>query len=451
MNFRTAIVIFWTIVRKEILSTYTNRNFVLLILVTPVVLALVLGAASSGLSSANPPSLNTPIAIVNQDGGNGSTNFGQLFETVLIPAAAKQNPLTAQNIACNPNAAGGASNALPAIEAVKIDDADTARRSVEDGKFAAAIVVPPDFSRKVGYTLTHRTVEPTEVEVYANSGNPLAASLVRSIAESITIQIVTGNIAVAATFEALEQHFGAQGALAALDSAFMARLACAFDPSFGSIQLEHQYIADTKTGFDFFSYIASGQAMFFLLFVALRGVTDILNEKRQGTFQRLIVAPIPRYMILVGKLGGTFVNCLLQLVVLYIALSVVRLVLKNDFQPIWGVDVIRIGLVMLAATFAASGLGMLVMAAARNPQQADALTGLLTTLMAALGGAFFPVQSVPVVNLVAKLSLTYWGSDALYRLAAGQGDVGLDLLMLIVLGGIMFGLGVWLFARRQEV
>jgi len=63
-----------------------------------------------------------------------------------------------------------------------------------------------------------------------------------------------------------------------------------------------------------------------------------------------------------------------------------------------------------------------------------------------LGGAFGFV----LPTSVAVFSLVYWGRQAFLSLSRGDSDIGLNLLVLVVLGLIMYVLGVILFNRRFD-
>jgi hypothetical protein len=67
--------------------------------------------------------------------------------------------------------------------------------------------------------------------------------------------------------------------------------------------------------------------------------------------------------------------------------------------------------------------------------------------MALLGGAF----GFAVPEVLARLSILYWGTNAFQKLAANQTDIGLNLVVLVAFGGILFAIGFWLFNRRLEV
>jgi hypothetical protein len=80
---------------------------------------------------------------------------------------------------------------------------------VERGEYAALIVIPADFSARLSPaidfagTASSEPVAPTSVEIYANEGAPVSASIVRSVVEGFVDRLVGGNIAISASINAL--------------------------------------------------------------------------------------------------------------------------------------------------------------------------------------------------------------------------------------------------------
>ena len=65
---------------------------------------------------------------------------------------------------------GNSTSLQDLTEAVLLDDAKAAREGVNNGTYAAAIIIPQDFSQKATIGPTKFTIEPTSIEVYANGG-----------------------------------------------------------------------------------------------------------------------------------------------------------------------------------------------------------------------------------------------------------------------------------------
>ena len=67
------------------------------------------------------------------------------------------------------------------------------------------------------------------------------------------------------------------------------------------------------------TFYAAGMAVFFLFFTVQFGVSSILDERRDGTLARMLVAPIRRSAVLGGKLLTSVVLGVMSMVVLAVA------------------------------------------------------------------------------------------------------------------------------------
>src|SRR5689334_1306888 len=83
----------WAITWKELYTTFTDRNLILIMIVTPLALATIIGAAFSGFirGGNDVPVQDIPVAVVNLDAGteaNGQKfNNGDIIANLLVPYA----------------------------------------------------------------------------------------------------------------------------------------------------------------------------------------------------------------------------------------------------------------------------------------------------------------------------------------------------------------------------
>jgi ABC-2 type transport system permease protein len=187
--------------------------------------------------------------------------------------------------------------------------------------------------------------------------------------------------------------------------------------------------------------------MFFALFTGQLGILCMYEERKNWTLQRLVASPTPRWAIFGGKLVGVIASVLFQLLALIIALILVGSLLSGKITMIWGNDFFRLAILLLAVSTSVGGLGMLLAGVLRSIEQANIVASVLNMGLGVLGGAF----AFQLPRSVASVSLIYWGREAFQRLAAGNPDITLHLVVLFGQGILMFGLGLWLFMRRFEV
>jgi ABC-2 type transport system permease protein len=190
--------------------------------------------------------------------------------------------------------------------------------------------------------------------------------------------------------------------------------------------------------------LIGGWAMQFLLFALSASAASLFHEKDQGIFQRILSGPVPRATILWSKFLFGLVLGLFQLLVLFLAGSILFKV------PILA----HLPLLALACVFAAascSAFGMLLASVAGTPEMARSLSTFAILLMSALGGAWFPIGFMPkFMQDISRLTLVYWSIDGFGRAFAPHAAVGALLPGLGILAGMtaaLLGLAWWRFRR----
>jgi ABC-type transport system involved in multi-copper enzyme maturation permease subunit len=141
---------------------------------------------------------------------------------------------------------------------------------------------------------------------------------------------------------------------------------------------------------------------------------------------------------------GTFVTVVVQLIFLFIGFTLVASLLSGTLTLIWGTDWLGILMVTLAASLSVTGLGTITAAAAKNPEQASTIGTIIAMLMAVLGGAFGFRLGPPM----EYASVIYWGTDAYTQLAAGVNEYWSNVVILLAVGVLTFGIGLLIFFRR---
>ncbi|MFG1299031.1 ABC transporter permease [Xanthobacter sp. V3C-3] len=196
------------------------------------------------------------------------------------------------------------------------------------------------------------------------------------------------------------------------------------------------------------SYYAGAIAMLFLLFSAVQGAAGLVDERRTGVFDRVVMARGGAAALVAGKLGF--------LVLQGLALSAVLFAVA---QLVYGVHVVRhLGtfvLVATAASAAAAGIALPIAAAARTRQQANTLSNFTVLLLSAVGGSMVPRFLMPEwLQQVGAFTPTAWGIEAfqgaLWRgEALGELAPSLGVLLVYALAGAL--LTLWLIRRQVRL
>jgi ABC-2 type transport system permease protein len=171
----------------------------------------------------------------------------------------------------------------------------------------------------------------------------------------------------------------------------------------------------------------------------------IVFERRIGSLERLLLAPMRLPALLAGKLlGGMVFGLTVALVVLIIALAVFGASNVNWFLLV-------LALLLSAAAF--SAMGAFVSVAVKEVFEAQTLANFIRFPMMFLGGVFIPVASLPLgLRIVARLlPLTYAVEALRTALTGGKLAAGvLDLAVLALFAAILFNLATHMLARRLD-
>jgi len=171
----------------------------------------------------------------------------------------------------------------------------------------------------------------------------------------------------------------------------------------------------------------------------------IVFERRLGSLERLLLAPVRLPALLAGKLlGGMAFGLTVTLVVLVISLAVFGST---------GTNWLMLVLALLLSATAFSAMGAYVSVAVREVFEAQTLANFIRFPMMFLGGVFVPLASMPVwlQSLARLFPLTYSVETLRAALSGGSwATAALDLGALAVFSVTLFVLAVYTLARRIE-
>lgn len=185
-----------------------------------------------------------------------------------------------------------------------------------------------------------------------------------------------------------------------------------------------------------------GYTVFGIFFIVQILAASILQEKQDGTFRRLLVAPLSRPSLLIGKLAPYYLVNIIQVVVMF---AVGRII----FGMSLGHAPMGLLLVTLSVAAASTGMGLLVTALGKTPAQISGVSTLLALTLSAIGGMMVPTFAMPpFMQLLSKISPHYWAlvgyQDIIVR-GLGTGEVVPEASILLGFAIVFFGFAVWQF------
>jgi ABC-2 type transport system permease protein len=216
-----------------------------------------------------------------------------------------------------------------------------------------------------------------------------------------------------------------------------------------------QVIGSLAPGVDFMAFMYPGIVAQAVLTSSLFAGVSVVWDREFGFLREILVAPIGRTGIVLGKAIGATATGLLQVLLMLV------------LAPILGVPLdlgIVLGLVPVVIILALglSGLGILIASFMTSQQGFQLVIQLLIFPLIFLAGVFFPVGNVPDwLEVISKVNPLTYGVDAIRQIFLGTlpgigvtiGDHRVTLVEEIAiigaLGVVLLGSAVLAFNRQE--
>ena len=402
----------WYIARKDLLQTLKDRNSFFLLLVMPLVLITVIGFAFGSFSGSGSSQIAITVAVSNQDNG-----------------IVGKNVLRALNIN---------TNALK-ITVTQYSDPNTVKDQVaNNSNVNAGVVIPAGASNALEAASSTGTLPKNLVQVYSLPGtSDTRPTIIQNIVTNVLTSEVAGSTAVGQVYSVCNQP-GNHCAQSSINTQTIASAVGQASVTGGSAAVQ-TLTAGKAVQYNTFDQVVPGYAIFFALFSINAVAGTILQEKEDGTFRRLLIAPVQRYALLGGKLLAQFILTLAQLAVLF-GIGYFAFHLNVGSWP--GLIALLIG-----ASFATTGLGILLVSVVKTRRQLNPIVTLVVLITSSIGGAWWPLFLEPQwMQNIAKLGVTAWAMEGLN----GVMILGKDFLQIVpdVLGLFAYGIICFFIATR---
>lgn len=180
----------------------------------------------------------------------------------------------------------------------------------------------------------------------------------------------------------------------------------------------------------------------------LFGTTSLLSvtvtfEKKNRSFERLLLAPIPLELLMLAKTGGAILFGVANAFVPV----VIAAFLVDLSHVIWSAFIPAVLMIAVASTF----LGLFIAVAFSEVFEAQTFSNFFRFPMIFLCGLFFPIEKLPVFlrPLSYILPLTY-GADVLHGTVHARHTMpfALDLSILGAFCIGLFGASLWNIKRK---
>jgi ABC-2 type transport system permease protein len=198
-------------------------------------------------------------------------------------------------------------------------------------------------------------------------------------------------------------------------------------------------------GPDYRRYLFPGTAVLILLFAAIFSTISIIEDRREGFLQSVLVSPIPRTAIVAGKVAGGAGLAFVQAVV-FLALA-----------PLAGIRFsaagLALALLLLALlSVALTALGFAIAWSLDSTQGFHAVMNLFLIPLWLLSGAFFPESGTPGwLKWVMAVNPLSYGVAALRRAISGRSSgppMAVCLAVTLAFTVVLFAIAAAVASRR---
>lgn len=154
--------------------------------------------------------------------------------------------------------------------------------------------------------------------------------------------------------------------------------------------------------------------MFAVFFIVVSLAGNIIKEREEGSFIRLLTMPCPYWLYILSKIITYLAVCLLQLALM--------LLMGIFILPLLGLPALELGhsllallLMCISASLAAIGYGIAIGKIATTHQQASIFGSISVVILAAIGGVWIPTFIMPhAMQIISMLSPLNWGLSGFY-------------------------------------
>jgi len=288
-------------------------------------------------------------------------------------------------------------------------------RLIDRGSAKVGVVIPPDFARRLAR-------QAAEVQVIVDASDPQVATSAINAASSLgaqrSLEIITKTL---------------EG------TTLGRRTGVPFD-----VRVRAWYNPDLVSAI----FIVPGLIGALLMQTTITAMAvSVVREREKGTLEALIVSPIRRWELLLGKIIPNLLVAYGQMTMaLIVAHFVFDVPIRGSLPLLYG-----LALVFMMGTL---GIGIFVSAAARTVPQAMQMAFLTFLPSIYLSGLLFPIEGMPTgaQYLASIIPLTYFLRivRGIILKGVGFGDLWPSLLPLLAFGVVIFSLAVIKFRKQLD-
>jgi ABC-2 type transport system permease protein len=216
-----------------------------------------------------------------------------------------------------------------------------------------------------------------------------------------------------------------------------------FSFGFGSLP-----VPGATDGVNYVQFLIPGIIGMGLLFSSTFAGLTVLLDRQFGFLKEIMVAPVTRVSIVLGRTAGAITTGLIQaLLILAISLAF-QLKVPGIFELLAAI----VFMILTATAFI--GIGLIFASKMKDPQGFNLIVNFLIFPLFFLSGALFPLQNLPeAVRYIAYADPLTFGVDGMRAALIGVSLLPaiVDFIVLLGLSALMLGLGAYSFEKSESV
>ncbi len=439
------------IILKDLKVLLTDKKTIGIMILMPVIITTILGAALSNMFSIDENKEQITIAVVKEyDYGkevdlfintlqseqfSQNMNGSQMMNITEQIMKFNMEEMFFKNFLENEDIKG--------ILNYKVIEKEEAKSLLDQNKISSIVILPDKFIYDMYMNFSTPFRNEIYIEVIGGSANYIHNQIVEGImkgfSEKVSSLIIGKNVYLQiGTAEGIDMStlFSYKNVIDDISKTLES----------ANITLKTEKV-NRKKPLSSFQFYAAAMTAMYILFTAGEGGKLLLEEKENLTYQRMAVAGVSKNKVVLGKYFTIFSFALLQITIM-IAYS--SLVLGVD----WG-NSILVSIITLCAAFAIAGLGTMLSAisySCGSYKMADVFQSIIVFMLSLFGGSFMPIEVLP--RIFKKTSNFIPNGVALkaYKnvmLGNGIKEILTSLLVLIAMGVIMTLISIYILKREE--
>lgn len=185
-----------------------------------------------------------------------------------------------------------------------------------------------------------------------------------------------------------------------------------------------------------------------LLFSSTFGGLSVLWDREFGFLKEIMVAPVARISIVLGRIAGGITTALIQGLLILVISFFMGFKITNAGQ----IPLALLFMVLISVTFL--GLGLIFASKMRDMQGFSIVMNFVIFPLFFLSGALYPLENFPVwLRVLSHIDPLTYGIDGLRAALIGISSypVVFNLIVMLGISLVMIVLGAYFFEKSESV